>query len=167
MNRETNRKIKSFPAYPTRGLREVEKGTALILALAVLMIVTMMVGILEQTLQRDLEISQESATKVQADYACYGGAVRAAVKPPDQVTQYNYYGTGVEVTVSEPPLSLLQIMMDRNEVSNGTIWMLRSEAASPSTDSSAESTWYYLVSETDRPVFWTSWPGVARSKPYE
>lgn len=166
MSRESVRDSRVLPSRRTTGVGGTENGTAMILALAVLMIVTMMVGILEQTMQRDLEVSQHSAAKVQADYACYGGAVRAAVQKPDQVTQYKYYGTEVEVTDFVPPLSLLQIMMDRNEAPTGDIRLLRSEATSPTEDSTAESTWYYFVSEKDRPVFWTSWPGIARSQPY-
>jgi len=139
----------------------------MMIALAVLMIVTMMVGILEKAMEGNLSTSEEAATKIQADYACYGGAVRAASNLPDSFSQYDYYGTRVEVTVLNPPVSLLQIIMEGKETPAGSLRMLCAAAASPSKDSSAESTWYYLVSETDRPSIWTTWPGIARSQPYK
>jgi hypothetical protein len=158
-----NRKPETFGAS-----RHGERGVALILALSVMMVVTLSLILLEDTLNRNKETAEIAAARVQAEYACYGGAVRAAVNPPDGFSMYDYYGTRVRVTVLDPPVSVMQIMMSSNTgAKEGTIRLLQSEAASPTGDASAEAMWYYLVVETEHPEFWTSWPGILRQQPYE
>jgi hypothetical protein len=150
------------------------KGYALLLSLAAMLVVTLSLSILENTLERSRDSSELSIGKVQADWACYGAVVRAAANPPDALTRYEYYGTRVQVTVHEPPIALFEIMLDRpaaasmiKSSSEGDIRMYCAVAAAPSKNSSAEATWYFVVKQSIPPVIWTSWPGQVRKDPYQ
>ncbi len=142
-----------------------QKGFALILALSVLMIVTLMVSIMEGILVESWKSSKNSIAKVRADWGCYGAVVQSAGSPPDSVTRYTYGGTDVGITVQNPPLSLMEILMDQavnpeQEPIEGTFRMLCAEAQSPARDTVALVKWCYLIRETDRTEIWASWPGV-------
>jgi hypothetical protein len=134
---------------------------------------TLILSILENSLNSSMDQAQYAVSKVQADWACYGGAIRAAMNPPDSLTRFDYYGTRVQVTVHDPPLPLLTSMLelsDQTEILTSTqtesIHLYCTVAASPSLDSSSESTWYFLIRETKPPEIWTSWRGLERSEPY-
>ncbi len=141
------------------------KGFALVLALSVLMVVTLMVSIMEGILVESWKSSKNSTAKVRADWACYGAVVQAAASPPDSVTRYSYAGTDVDITVHNPPLSVMEIVMDPTVNPDqtpveGTFRMLCAEAQSPSQETTALVKWCYVIRETDRPEIWTSWPSV-------
>ena len=146
-------------------LRRGDRAFALMLALSVLMVVTLMVTIMEGILAESWKSSKNSVAKVRADWACYGAVVQAAASPPDSITRFTYGGTDVNITVHNPPLSMMDIMTnpdvnpDQAPV-EGTFRMLCAEASSPSRESLSLVKWCYLVRETDHPEIWASWPGV-------
>jgi hypothetical protein len=142
------------------------RGVAMILALAVLMVVTLTVGILEEGIDRSLGFGEESIAKVRAEYAAYGGAVRAAANPPDAFTSFDYLGTRVDVTLSNPPVSLMEILISKTSIASGTdspfegnLRMMTSVVATPGEATASESTWRYLLIDAERPTLWTAWPG--------
>jgi len=129
------------------------------------MVVTLMIAIMEGILVESWKSSKNSIAKVRGDWACHGAVVQAAASPPDSVTRYTYGGTDVNITVQNPPLSLMEILMDPNlnpeqAAPEGTFRMLCAEAESPDRETMALVKWCYLIRETDRPEIWTSWPGV-------
>jgi hypothetical protein len=150
-----------------------ERGYALVLVLGVMMVVTLGLFITEKTLSESLEISRRSAGRVQADWACYGAVHRAAWNPSDSLALYEYYGTRVQVTVHDPPLPLIEELMESagpvqpaSGETSEAVHMYCTVAASPTLGSTAEATWYFVLTESGRPKIWASWPGLERSQPY-
>ncbi len=161
------KRIERFP------LLKAERGYALLLALGVMMMVTLGLTIAEKTLTGSLETSRRAAGKVQADWACYGAAHRAAWHPSDSLSLFEYYGTRVQVTVHDPPLPLLGELLEiagpikpTTGGNSEAVRMYCAVAASPSLGSTAEATWYFIVTESGYPKVWASWPGLERSQPY-
>jgi len=135
------------------------------LALSVLMVVTLMVAIMEGILVESWKSSKNSIAKVRADWACYGAVVQAAAAPPDSVTRYTYAGTDVNITVHDPPMSMMEILMNPEANPDeppveGTVRMMCAEAASPSEETVSLVKWCYLIRETYLPEFRAPWPGV-------
>lgn len=164
--------------YRGRGFnraRKLESGYAMILAIASMAVVTISLALYENSLLASLDASKQASGKVQADWACYGSAVRAAASPPDALTRYDYYGTRVQLTVHDPPLSLLHILLESagSEITAPTaevegLRMFCAVAAAPTPDSSsAESTWYFLIQDATHPIIAAAWPGIERNNPYE
>ena len=141
-----------------------QKGIALILTLSVLMIITLMISIMEGIQVESWKSSKNSIANVRADWACYGAVVQAAASPPDSVTRYTYGGTDVDITVHDPPLSLIELTLDHPADTNapveGTFRVLCAEARSPARDTTALVKWCYLVQDNDRPEIRASWPEV-------
>jgi len=153
--------------------RPAERGYALVFAVGVMVVVTLVLTIAEKTLQENLETSRRSEGKVQADWACYGAVHRAAWNPPNTLALIEYYGTRVQVTVHDPPLplvgELLEISRPAASAMSETgkpIRLYCAVAASPTLGSTAEATWYFLMTESGHPRVWASWPGLERSQPY-
>lgn len=151
------------------GSRRSDQGFALMLALAVLMVMTLTIAIMEGLIVESWKSSKNSIAKVRADWACHGAVVQAAASPPDSISRYAYAGTDVNVTVHNPPISLMEILMDDQlnpgqTPIEGTLRVLCAEAQSPARDTIALAKWCYLVTETDRPEIRTSWPGVYGAK---
>ena len=137
------------------------------------MVVTMGLSIAESTLTGSLEASRRAAGKVQADWACFGGVNSAAMNPPDSFARYDYYGTRVQVTVHDPPLSVLEDLLESagevlpaSRETGQPVRMYCAVAASPTLESSSDATWYFIVNESKPPKIWASWPGLERSQPY-
>lgn len=150
-----------------------EQGYALLLALGIMMVVTLGLTIAEKTLQESLETSRRAAGKVQADWACYGAVHRAALRPSDSLTRFEYFGTRVQVTVHDPPLPLIEKLLEVSgpvsQITRETDEPVRlycAVAASPTLGSTAEATWYFLMTESGQPRVWASWPGLERNQPY-
>lgn len=163
-------------AKPTPHQRSSRDGYALMLALGVMLILSLSTALLDRTIQHSLEVSRLAATRVQADYACLG-ATHQAVQ--DQLgaapRMYEYYGTRVQVTVHQPPRKVLEDVL-KSQIGSATstlapnpanLAMYCAIAASPSADSSAESTWYYVIHSAPDPEIWASWPGIERQQPYQ
>ncbi|MCG3196618.1 MAG: hypothetical protein HUU16_09280 [Candidatus Omnitrophica bacterium] len=158
-----------------RWKRKIErKGYALIIALAALLLVTFLIGVLENTLVDANTVSHAAVASVQADWACHGAVMRALANPPDSLTRFDFHGTRVQVTVHKPPINLLARIMEGDSAAlvqddgGVTVRMYCAVASSPAEgESEGDATWYYVVKETRPPQVLTSWPGVERSQPYE
>lgn len=153
---------------------EQKSGYALVMAIGALAVVTLLLSILEMTLSSSLERSRQSAARVQAEWACHGAALQAAWNPPEGLALFDYFGTRVQVTPSNPPLSVLGTILDASAegiISSASepapIRMYCAITATPTLDSTVDATWYYVIQESRPPVIWASWPGLERSEPYE
>jgi hypothetical protein len=81
------------------------------------------------------------------------------------VTRFSYAGTDVNITVHNPPMSVMEIMMEpavnpEQTPVEGTFRMLCAEAQSPARETLSLVKWCYVIRETDHPEIWTSWPSV-------
>ncbi len=150
-----------------------QQGYALLLALGIMMVVTLGLTITERTLRESLETSRRAAGKVQADWACYGAVHRAVLNPSDALTRFEYYGTRVQVTVHDPPLPLIEKLLEVSgpvspitRETDEPVRLYCAVAASPTLNSTAEATWYFLMTDSGQPRVWASWPGLERNQPY-
>lgn len=150
-----------------------ERGYALLLAMGVLLMVTLCLTITERTLSESLAESRRAAGKVQADWACFGAANQAAWQQPDSLVMYTYFGTRVQVTVHDPPLALVEELLEvsgpagqASSEADAPIRMYCAVAATTAFDTPVEATWYFVVRDSERPQIWASWPGLERNQPY-